>query len=296
MLIEPGPRSAPTEFAELNGLLQVMVAGAIGILGGDFVGAYLVGSFAVGDADLQSDCDFLVVVCRPLTSEQETKLRDLHRELFDRPGHWARRLEGSYAPEGELRTLGGLGRRWLYLDNAHQEMEWSTHCNSVEHRWSLRERGVIVAGPDPRELVDEVGPEVIRARMREQVQTFLPDLRSWIRLDRIAWGQRYAVATLCRILYSIETGEVASKHASLVWAKDHLDPAWSRLIQQALDGRSLGWDPDAAPSTESVRETVAFAEYAKARATATGRDQLDEPEGERRFRAVRRRLLEPPGR
>lgn len=263
--IEPGPPSEPTEFPELNGLLQVLVAGATDVLGGDFVGAYLVGSFAVGDADVHSDCDFIVVVRRRLTSEQETGLRALHRGIFDRPGHWAKRFEGSYAPEDELRTLGGLGSKWLYLDNAHQEMEWSTHCNSLEHRWSLRERGVVVAGPHPTELVDEVGPEAIRDRMRKLVQTFLPDLASWIRLDRIAWAQRYAVVTLCRMLYSIETGGIASKHASLVWAKDHLDPAWSRLIQQALDGRSLGWDPDAAPSADSVRETVAFAEYAKAR-------------------------------
>ncbi len=109
-----------------------------------------------------------------------------------------------------------------------------------------------------------MGPEAIRDRMRELVQTFLPDLEVWIRLDRVAWGQRCAVATLCRMLYSIETGGIASKHTSLVWARDHLDPAWSPLIQQALDGRSLGWDPDAAPSADSVRETVAFAEYAKA--------------------------------
>jgi hypothetical protein len=263
---EPALLSEPTKYPELNGLLQVLVAGATGILGGNFVGAYLVGSFAVGDADLHSDCDFIVVVRRHLTSEQETELRALHRGIFDRPGHWAKRLEGSYAPEDELRTLRGLGSKWLYLDNAHQEMEWSTHCNSLEHRWSLRECGGVVVGPDPGELVDEVGPEAIRNRMRELVQTFLPDLGSWITLDRIAWAQRYAVATLCRILYSIETGGIASKNASLVWAMNHLDPAWSRLIRHALDGRRLGWDPDAAPSKESVRETVAFAEYAKARA------------------------------
>ena len=85
------------------------------------------GSFALGDADIHSDCDFLIVVRSPLTSSQEAPLRKLHRDSFSRPGQWTQHLEGSYPPENELRTLGGLGKRWLYIDNAHAEMEWSTH-------------------------------------------------------------------------------------------------------------------------------------------------------------------------
>ena len=257
----------PTQFHELNRLLQSLIERAIRILEGNFLGAYLVGSFALGDADIHSDCDFLVIIRDPLTSGQEARLRGLHREIFSRPGYWSQHLEGSYAPENELRTLSALGRKWLFLDNAHEEMEWSTHCNSLEHRWILRERGIILAGPDPKELIDTVDPDAMRGKMRELVQTFLPDLEAWIRLDRIAWAQRYAVTTLCRMLYSIETGEIASKSASLVWAKDHLDSQWSTLIQQALDGRRLGWNPEDVPSKESVRQTLAFSEYAKARAS-----------------------------
>lgn len=50
-----------TPYPELDGLLDELVARARGILGDGFVGAYLQGAFAVGDADLHSDCDFLVV-------------------------------------------------------------------------------------------------------------------------------------------------------------------------------------------------------------------------------------------
>jgi Domain of unknown function (DUF4111) len=255
---------APTQFPELNELLQWWVEAVSRILEGNFIGAYLVGSFALGDADLHSDCDFLVVVRTSLNPTQEAGLRGLHRQIFRRPGHWTQHLEGSYAPENELRSLRGLGNRWLFLDNAHEEMEWSTHCNSLEHRWTLRERGIILAGPDPKEVLDRVDPEAIREKMRQLVQTFLLDLATWIRLDCVAWAQRYAVATVCRMLYSIETGEIASKRASLVWAREHLDPAWHELIQHALQGRHLGWNPNDLPSNESVQQTVAFAEYAKA--------------------------------
>ena len=258
----------PTQFPELNELLQGWVEAISDILDDNFVGVYLVGSFALGDADIHSDCDFVVVVRNSLTLSEEARLRALHRKIFRRPGHWTKHLEGSYAPENELCSLNGLGNRWLFLDNAHEEMEWSTHCNSLEHRWTLRERGIILAGPSPEGLVEKVDPNAIREKMRQLIQTFLPELATWVRLDSIAWAQRYAVATLCRMVYSVATGEIASKQASLEWAKEHLDPAWSDLIMHAREGRHLGWNQNDLPSNESVQQTIAFAEYAKAWATA----------------------------
>ena len=102
------------------------------------------------------------------------------------------------------------------------------------------------------------------------IESFLPDLFSWTSFD-IAWSQRYAVASLCRMLYTLDTGEVASKPASLEWAKHALAPAWHDLIQQVLDDRELAWDDP--PRAGSVETTIAFAEYARRRAT----DSFPEP-------------------
>jgi hypothetical protein len=107
--------------------------------------------------------------------------------------------------------------------------------------------------------------------MRRLIESFLPDLFSWTSFDN-AWAQRYAVASLCRMLYTLDTGEVASKEASLEWAKHALPPAWHGLIQEVLDYRALGWDPDDPPPTGSVEATTAFAEYAKQRAAKHDRD------------------------
>lgn len=119
----------------------------------------------------------------PITPRQEAALRALHDELPTRPQHWAQNLEGSYPPTDELRTLDALGRPWLYVDHGWREMQWSTHCNTAIVRWSLRECGVTLVGPDPKTLVDPVGPDVLRAAVREYARTFLPDLFSWITLD-----------------------------------------------------------------------------------------------------------------
>jgi len=163
---------SPTQFPELNDLLRELIERAAGILGDNFVGAYLQGSFAVGDADMHSDCDFLMPVRGLITPDQEAGLRALHDEIPSRPGHWTHHLEGSYPNKDELRTLDGLGRPWLYIDHGWRQMQWSTHCNTEVVRWSLRECGVTLTGPDPEALVDPVSPEILRARMCEDAQTF----------------------------------------------------------------------------------------------------------------------------
>ena len=87
------------------------------------------------------------------------------------------------------------------------------------------------------------------ARCRPLIESFLPDLLSWTSFD-IAWAQRYAVTTLCRMLYTLETGEVASKPASLEWAKSALPAQWQGLIQQ-VDRRPAA--PMERPSTTRER-------------------------------------------
>ena len=136
-----------TGFTELDGGLACLAAGASRVLGADLVGVYLVGSWALRDADEHSDVDVLMPVARAPTAAQEADLRALHAELLVPEGHWNRGLEGSYPPVDELRTLDGLGRRWLYVDRGATVMEESTQCNTLEHRWTLRHHGVALAGP-----------------------------------------------------------------------------------------------------------------------------------------------------
>ncbi len=251
-----------TQFPELNTLLVELAERTRMILGGNFVGAYLQGSFAVGDADMASDCDFLIPVRGRITPEQEAALRSLHREFPERPEHWAKHLEGSYPDKDELRTLTGLGKEWLYIDHGWSEMQWSTHCNTEVVRWSLRECGGTIIGPEPRTLVDEVSADVLRAKMREEVRDLIPHLNHWTSLS-IAWSQRYAVTTLCRILQTFESGRITSKRAALLWGRESLDLEWAPLIQRALDGRAAFWNEPARP--EDIEKTTAFAEYAKRR-------------------------------
>jgi hypothetical protein len=256
-----GTGSPPTVFPDLNELLQELVARVESILEENLVGAYLVGSFALGGGDLQSDCDFLVVTEARVTPAQEQELRDLHAEIPSRTGHWPHDLEGSYAPRADLASLEALGQKWLYVDRGHREMQWSTHCNCEDVRWTLREHGITLAGTGAKQLVAEVPADVLRSKMRTLIARFPADLRSWTNFDEVAWSQRYAVTTLCRMLYTLDTGEITAKQNALEWARSALPNRWHGLIQQTIDDRPLPWaDP---PRPGSVEATIEFAEYAK---------------------------------
>ncbi|MDQ3642821.1 MAG: nucleotidyltransferase domain-containing protein [Actinomycetota bacterium] len=75
----------PTPFAELNEIFGRLVDGARRALADDFIGAYLVGSFALGDADIHSDCDFIVATGGPIPPAQEEAIRRLRGSRGARP-------------------------------------------------------------------------------------------------------------------------------------------------------------------------------------------------------------------
>ena len=252
-----------TPFAELDDLLTEFLGRVRSMLGRNLVGLYLTGSFALGGGDAASDCDFLVVTGQRVGGDEECALRRLHEEIPGWRGYWAYNLEGSYAPEADLRTLEALARPWLYVNRGGREMEWSAHCNTEDVRWVLRERPLIVEGPSPREFVCEVPAVALQVKMRPQIETFLDDLLTWTTFE-ISWTQRYAVEALLRMLYTLERGEVISKQDAIAWGAATLSIEWRDLLDQVRQDRFVRWnDP---PRPGSVERTLAFVEYLQERA------------------------------
>ena len=265
----PGPtltrvsRATPwTPYVDLDELLDELLGHWRRILGDDLAGAWVQGSFALGAGDQESDCDWLVATHRPLTDQQVAALREVHDEIPTREGHWPHDIEGSYAPLAELGSVDHLGREWLFNDHGHRTLVWDDHCNRGYTRWILREHGITLVGPEPRSFMEEVPAELLRAEARAAIPTLLTDLATWIDIDTIAWGQRYAVVTASRILYTLATAEVASKPGALEWAQRTLEPRWRPLLGQVRDERTRGWEPDRPPRPGEADAAREFAEYA----------------------------------
>ncbi len=251
-----------TPYADLDALLTELLATWRRILGENLVGAYVQGSFALGAGDQHSDCDWIVALRDRPTASQEAQLRALHDEIPTREDHWPHDIEGSYAPIDELASVESFGCEWLFNDHGQRTLVLDDHCNRAYTRWILREHGIVLTGPEPRSFMPPVPADALRAESSAQIATLLDDLATWLDIDALAWGQRYAVVTACRLLYTIETAQVASKAGALEWAQRTLDPRWRPLLGQVRDDRQLGWDPNERPRPGSADAARAFASYA----------------------------------
>lgn len=246
---------------ELGELLERFVARVRGLLGDRFVGAYLQGSFALGEADEWSDVDFVVVTTEMVEPEL---VQPLHEELYAEPTPWAQHLEGSYIPAALLRRVDPERTPVPFLDNGATQLVWDPHCNTAVVRSILRERGITLAGPPAHELVDEVAPD----DLRREAQAALTDYADWaLGLDEMtAWQQTYLVYTLCRILRTIEHGDVRSKRASCEWALGALGERWHGLIERAIADRPDPWRKVRERADPALaRETRAFAQFVSPR-------------------------------
>jgi predicted nucleotidyltransferase len=84
---------------DLNAVLRALVSGAQAVLRSRFLGAYLQGSFALGDWDADSDVDFIIAIEQDVPEADLPALQALHSRLYELEPPWAKHLEGSYVPK-----------------------------------------------------------------------------------------------------------------------------------------------------------------------------------------------------
>ena len=246
--------SGATPYNELNGVLRVLVTGVLQALGGTFVGAYLRGSFAVGDFDEHSDVDFIVVIHDELSDSQVESLQALHGSVYDLESEWAKYLEGSYFPSSVLRDASRCDTPLLYLDHGRRSLIRSTHCNTILVRSVVREMGVTLAGPDPATLIDPIPVDVLRNEIRATMLDWGREVLASPERYANRFYQGYLVLNYARMLHDLVVGRPGSKRAGAEWAKARVGPQWVDLIDSAWVGR-----PNPAVSVRTPADAQAFA-------------------------------------
>jgi predicted nucleotidyltransferase len=244
----------PTPYPELNQVLAELLSRIQQILGDDFVGAYLQGSFAVGDFDRHSDVDFIVATKDELTSGQVDALQAMHGRVYRLESEWAKHLEGSYFPREVLKNLSKRGLPLWYLDHGARSLIRSDHCNTLLVRWVVREKGVALSGPPPGTLVDPVPTELLRQEIVETITHWGREILADPARYNNRFYQSFIVLSYCRMLHDLSRGYPGSKREGAEWAKTALDPTWRDLIDRAWDGR-----PDPARKVKQPADPKDFA-------------------------------------
>jgi len=229
------------------------------VLGGNFVGAYLQGSLATGDFDEHSDVDYIIAIEQELSDAQVRELRIMHQRIFNCGEEWAKHLEGSYFPTAILRDYGQSGRNLWYLDNGHSVLERSSHCNKIVVRWIVRERGVVMSGPHPSTLIDPIPVHVLRRAILDSIIASGHEILTNAEQYYNRFYQGFIVLHYCRKLHDLHTGQVGSKRAGAEWAKRHMEPSWTDLIDRAWACRpDPAWSVRQPPDEADFRRTLQF--------------------------------------
>jgi hypothetical protein len=216
----------PTPYPELNIVLRELVDGIQAALGENFIGAYLQGSFAVGDFDEHSDVDFIVVTGQDLSGEQVQALQVMHNRVYNITIPWAQHLEGSYFPKEVLRDYTRSGGPLWYLDHGSHSVTQDNHCNTLLVRWVVREWGVPLAGPAPVTLVDPIPVEALRREMLAVIRDWGRDILADSEHYNNRFYQAFITLSYCRMLHDLHRGYPGSKRAGAEWAKANLDLSW----------------------------------------------------------------------
>lgn len=252
----------PTQYADVNVTLELLLARMRAILGAKLVGLYLYGSLAAGDFDpASSDVDFVAATAARLDDIELAALERMHAEIAADGRKWGKRLEGAYVPLDALRRHNPRDMRHPFLSSTTpfgvHELGWDWVLN----RHTLRERGVIVHGPPPATLIDPITcaelTDAVRMVLRTDWARYLDDPE----LLRARNYQAFAIFTMCRALYALERGEFVSKSAAAAWAEEHLDAAWPPLVE-----RARAWRADKTLDDAALPETLRFLRYVIGRA------------------------------
>ncbi len=229
-----------TPYAELDSVLGNHAKKMQEVLNKNFIGYYLQGSLAFGDFDLTSDVDFIVATNEELSNEQVKNVQKVHLDTYNQNNRWVKRLEYSFFPQYILKEhsspyINGKSnnsseRELWYFNNGSVSIERSDHCNTLVTRWTVREMGITIIGPDPKILVSPIESNELRKEIKDTMIGWGKELLNNPDPYKNRFYQSYLVLNYLRMLHNLHEGKISSKYKGLVWAKSNLDPIWIDLM------------------------------------------------------------------
>lgn len=230
-------------------------------------GIYIYGSIALGAfEELESDIDIIVLTQGEWSSLELKQLQAIHVQL-NKEYPLGRRLEVLYAPFRYLRIVHP-GKAVVAYPAAHDGRFSPVSrggLNAVTW-WTIQHKGICLLGPECEALPLGVTWDDVLSTMRFNLNVYFVRKmkRPYTYLDSRA--VEFAVTNLCRILTTIEEGEIISKSASLTCWRDRLPARWQKLIDEAWRIRQHLASPSLYRSRITrMRETLAFINYVRTR-------------------------------
>ncbi|GLV55318.1 nucleotidyltransferase [Dictyobacter sp. S3.2.2.5] len=233
---------------------------------GRIYGVYVCGSTALGAfEELTSDIDVVVLTSGEWSTSELDSLAAAHSRLLgEQP--LARRLEVAYMP---LEALGKSRQEvasYPHFQNGVFNPARYGDQNAVTW-WILQHKAIALLGPDRATLPLVVDWSQVVDAMSYNLNTYWAGLarnRPFLYLDDES--VMFAVTTLCRILTTLEDGEIIAKSPALQRWRKRLPASWHRLLDEAWRLRRHPEQPSRYHSRLSrMLITLAFIRYVRIR-------------------------------
>src|SRR5947209_587760 len=247
-----------TQHVDINELLELLLGRIQAILGKKLIGLYIFGSLVTGDFDYESsDIDLVVALSADLDEKEFESIKMMHADIALIHKKWEGRIEAGYL------SVANLKKPTLHCTIALISPGEPFHVKETENDWIinryvLREKGRVLFGPAPKTLVDPIAKEDLMHAFQE----LMKEWREWIKHTEVLHSRNYqafVILTMCRALYTFNTGEFVSKKQAALWAEKEL-PEWSSLIRRALVWREA-WRDEQADGDATLQETLRFVHY-----------------------------------
>ena len=254
-------KHSPTSYPDVNDILNLLLPRVKEVLENQFIGMYLFGSLANGGFDNDSDIDVLVMTSAEVSENTFLELAKMHAQFTKIDSPWATQIEVSYIPKKAIRRFDPANMRHPHLDRgSNEKLYMLEHVNDwIIQRHVVREHGIVLAGPEPKTLVDPVSPNDLRQSVADVWPIWIAPILDDPSIISKRGFQSFFVLSVCRVIYTFKYGEIISKKAAMEWAKENLDKCWIPLIERAWEGRQL---PGRDATPEDINETLDIMRYA----------------------------------
>jgi hypothetical protein len=253
-----------TQYAEINDLLDDLLAQMQAVLGQKLVGVYLYGSLVWGDFDRESsDIDLVVATSSDIDAQEFSNLDTMQLGFIDKHTYWDGRIEIAYVSTATLQTFKSQNSKIAVISPGEPFHIKETDPGWLMNWYMVQEQGRTLFGPAPATLIDPISKQEFIRTVKQHVARW----GEWIYDSHSRPSQAYAILTMCRALYTCTHGVQVSKRKAAEWAAQQL-PQWSGLIKSALLWRAA-WRDDTVDHAATFPETLRFVQFMIAQIGAT---------------------------
>lgn len=231
-----------------------------------FYGIYIFGSIALGAFEEQkSDIDIVVLTQEEWARHELEQLKHFHTQLID-AYPLGNRLEILYVPLHDIGKSDTEIAPYPYFGGKGKFYSAGYYGLNAVTWWIIKYKGIRLCGPERSALPLEVTWKDVLEEMRYYLDTYLADKAKHLYLFLLDGWIWEVVPTLCRILTTLEDGEIITKPLALRHWRDRLPARWHPLIDEAWRIRHHLRAPSLYRSRlKRMREMLAFFEYVRER-------------------------------